>query len=88
MPGLRRRRSNHRRIEGEAVLDGRDEGETLRSLARLRNALSFEAAWTRNDRGDRLVPSRPSGRARSTGGIAGELERVATLKYFAHGRSA
>ncbi len=27
------------RVEGEAVLDGRDEGETLRSLARLRNAL-------------------------------------------------
>ncbi len=27
------------RIEGEAVLDDRDEGETLRSLARLRNAV-------------------------------------------------
>ena len=42
------------RIDGEASLDGRDEGETLRSLARLRNATPLSKRPGRpDDRGDR-----------------------------------
>lgn len=69
------------RIDGEASLDGRDEGETLRSLARLRNALlsrsglgaptieeicrAIQAIWTSARAWDR----------------PGSSERTATLKY-------
>ena len=69
MPRPGRRSSNHQESKARSMLDGRDDAETLRSLARLRNALALAAACAPDDRGDHSVPSRPSGRAPTSGPI-------------------
>jgi CheY-like chemotaxis protein len=69
------------RIDGEASLDGRDEGETLRSLARLRNALVFRSglgAVTIDEIGRAIQAIWSSAR---TWKPAGSSEPNAALKY-------
>ena len=69
------------RIDGEASLDGRDEGETLRSLARLRNALlsrSGLGARTIEEISRAIEAIWSSARAWEH---RGSSERGATLKY-------
>jgi CheY-like chemotaxis protein len=69
------------RVEGEVVLDGRDDGETLRRLARLRGLLLARSGLNAESiewisAAIRAIWSSVDGWARRSG-----LERVATLAY-------
>ena len=77
----RRRESTAARIEGEVVLDGRDDGETLRRLARLRGLLLARSglepeAIESISAAIRAIWSSVDAWARRSG-----LDRVATLAY-------
>jgi DNA-binding response OmpR family regulator len=77
----RGRESTAHLIEGEVVLDGRDEGDTLRSLARLRGLLLARSmlepeAVELITTAIRAIWSSVDGWARRSG-----LDRVATLAY-------
>ncbi len=56
-------------IDGEVVLDGRDNGETLRQLARLRGLLLAAVGRTRDQSTGSARPSRSSGPASISGRV-------------------
>jgi CheY-like chemotaxis protein len=69
------------RIDGEASLGGDDEGQTLRSLARLRNALFFRSGLpveTIEEIGSAIRAIRSSARAWPN---PRDSDRIATVKY-------
>jgi anti-sigma regulatory factor (Ser/Thr protein kinase) len=68
-------------VDGEAVLDARDEGETLRSLARLRNAVVLRSGLE-HETIDKLTHAlRAIWSNAVEWGNRRRLERVASLKY-------
>ena len=68
-------------IEGEAVLDARDEGQTLRSLARLRNALSTRSGLERETIEELTRAIKAIWSSAIEWGNRRKLERVASIKY-------
>jgi CheY-like chemotaxis protein len=69
------------RIDGEASLGGLDEGETLRSLARLRNALLFRSGLAAETIDEIAAAIRAIWSSARAWAHPGSSERVATLKY-------
>ncbi len=69
------------RFEGEAVLDARDEGQTLRSLARLRNALSTRRGLDRETIDGLTRAIKAIWSSAIDWGNRHKLERVASIAY-------
>ncbi len=69
------------RVEGEAVLDARDEGQTLRSLARLRNALSTRSDLDREIIDELTRAIKTIWASAIEWGNRHKLERVASIAY-------
>ncbi len=69
------------RVEGQVVLDGRDDGETLRRLAQLRRLLLARAASSPRPSIESAAPSGRSGRASTSWSRRSRREQVATLAY-------
>ena len=67
--------------KGEAVLDGRDQGETLRRLAGLRSLLLARSGLGPEAVGESAGPSGRSGRASLERSHRSGLEQVASLSY-------
>ncbi len=72
-------------VEGEAVLDARDEGETLRSLARLRNALSTRSGLERETIEELTRVIKAIWSSAIEWGNRRKLERVASITYSLSG---
>jgi CheY-like chemotaxis protein len=68
-------------IEGEAVLDARDEGQTLRSLARLRNALATRSGLERETIEELTRAIKVIWSSAIEWGNRRKLERVASIRY-------
>jgi CheY-like chemotaxis protein len=69
------------RIEGEASLDGRDEGQTLRNLARLRNALVSRSGLGAPAIDEVIRAIHAIWSSARAWEHCGSLEQTATLKY-------
>jgi DNA-binding response OmpR family regulator len=69
------------RVDGEAVLDARDEGETLRSLARLRNAVRARSGLEHETIEELVRALKAIWSNAVEWGNRRRLERVASLKY-------
>ena len=69
------------RLDGEAVLDARDEGETLRSLARLRNAVRVRSGLENETIEELTRALEAIWSAAIDWGNRRRLERVASLEY-------
>jgi CheY-like chemotaxis protein len=69
------------RLDGEAVLDARDEGETIRSLARLRNAIRVRSGLDHETIEELTRALEAIWSHTVEWGNRRRLERVASLKY-------
>ncbi len=69
------------RVEGEAMLDGRDQGETLRRLAGLRNMLLARGGMSRETVEEINQAIRAIWSSVDQWGHRGKLEQVASLKF-------